>query len=65
MLAVGFIMNLIDFFVTEIVSEPYFEYNKWWVKVKANGYGVVSNHELMFDTKEQCLNVTVGYKFLA
>ena len=58
-------MNLIDFFVTEIVSEPYFEYNKWWIDVRADGYGVVSKHQLMFNTKEQCLNVSVGYKFLA
>jgi hypothetical protein len=58
-------MNFIDFYVTEILSEPRFEYNKWWIDVKANGYGVVSKHELMFETKKQCLKVSVGYKFLA
>ena len=58
-------MNLIDFFVTEIISEPYFEYNKWWIDVIADGYGVVSKYTLMFDTKDECLNVDIGYKFLA
>ena len=57
-------MNLIDFFVTEIVSEPYFKYNKWWIDVRADGYGIVSKHTLMFDTKDECLNIDIGYKFL-
>ena len=58
-------MNLIDFFFTEIISEPYFEYNKLWIDVRADGYGVVSKYTLMFDTKDECLNVDIGYKFLA
>lgn len=58
-------MNLIDFYVTEIISEPKFMYNKWFIDVMANSHGVVSKNQLMFDTKEECLKVNIGYKFLS
>ncbi len=58
-------MNLIDFYVEEIISDPYLEFGKWWIKVKANGYGRVSEMTLMFDTREECLDVKIGYKFLS
>lgn len=58
-------MNLVQLHVTEIISEPYFEFDKWWVKVMAGAYGHASTYELMFETREQCNKVTIGYSFLA
>jgi hypothetical protein len=57
-------MNLIDFYVTEIISEPYFEYNKWWLDVVAITHGVKSKHQLMFNSKQECDKIEVGYKFV-
>jgi hypothetical protein len=56
-------MNLIDLSVTEIISNPYFRYNYWLIDVKAVCYGRESLHSLMFKTKEECLNITIGHKF--
>lgn len=58
-------MNLVDCYVTKVVSEPYQEYGKWWVKVEANAYGRPSKSTLMFDTKEEAIKVDVGHHFLA
>lgn len=58
-------MNVLDFYVTKILSLPYYEYDRWWVKVKANTHGVESTHTLMFDTEEKAASVNVGYKFVA
>lgn len=58
-------MNVIDFYVTKILSLPYCEYDRWWVKVKANSHGVESTHTLMFDTEEKASSISVGYKFVA
>jgi hypothetical protein len=57
-------MNLVECEVTQVISKPYFEYDKWWVKVMAKSYGIVFSSSLMFDTETECLNVSVGYKFL-
>ena len=32
-------MNLVDCYVTEIIDEPYFQYDFWWQKVKYNAHG--------------------------
>jgi hypothetical protein len=58
-------MNVIDFYVTKILSMPYCEYDRWWVKVKAESHGVESEHQLMFDTEEKAASVNIGYKFLS
>lgn len=34
-------MNLIDLYVTEILSEPSFNYGRRWINVKAEAYGIV------------------------
>jgi hypothetical protein len=56
-------MNLIEHQVVDILSKPYEQYGKWWVKVSANSYGVVGENTLMFDTKEQAENIKSGYWF--
>jgi len=56
-------MNLLDAVVTEIISEPYFAYDKWWVKVKYNCYGSISETELMFYKENHAKELKVGYTF--
>ena len=56
-------MNLIDCYVTEVLSKPYQYLHKWWVNVKADCYGRETTSQLMFDWYEEALKVTVGYKF--
>lgn len=56
-------MNLVDAYVTKIIENPYFKYEKWWIKVEYECYGI-SKTELMFTTKEEAEKVCVGYKFL-
>lgn len=58
-------MNLVEHTVTEVLCLPYHIYNRWWVDVKGVGYGAESKHNLMFNTKEEALLVTIGYKFNA
>lgn len=58
------IMNLLDHYVKEIISEPYFKYDKWCIDVMAECYGRWK-HTLMFKTKEECLSVEIDYMFLA
>jgi len=58
-------MNVIEFTVTKILSIPYCEYDRWWIKVKDSSHGVESEHTLMFDTEETASKINVGYMFLA
>lgn len=58
-------MNLINFYVTEIISEPIFMYDKWFIDVMADSHGVISKNTIMFNTKEECLLVCIGYEFLS
>lgn len=63
-------MNLIDCYVTKILSNPFPRYNRfnnttyWIVNVEYNSYGVISNTELLFNTQEDALKVKIGYHFL-
>lgn len=57
-------MNLIDGWVTKVQGEPYYEYNKWWIKVEYVDEGRNGTSTLMFETKEEADNVQPGYKFL-
>ena len=56
-------MNLLTGTVTEVLSEPFIQYNKWWVKVKYNCYGRISETELMFNSIASALKVDVGFEF--
>lgn len=57
-------MNLIDAVVIEVIGEPFFVHQHWFIKVKADSMGGISTHDLMFPTEEECLKVEVGRKIL-
>lgn len=48
-------MNLVDAFVTKVISGPYEEYISW---------GVPGKSRLMFDSREQAQEVQEGFRFL-
>ncbi|CUA63718.1 hypothetical protein IGX65_004798 [Escherichia coli] len=54
-------MNLVDAFAKKVISGPY---GKWWIDVEYISWGVPGKTRLMFDSKEQALEVKEGYKFL-
>lgn len=58
-------MNLLECIVVEITSKPYFKYDKWWVNVNYECYGLNSSMSLMFDTEKECESVKVGHEFLS
>ncbi|EOZ9503398.1 hypothetical protein ACQYG3_004794 [Escherichia coli] len=55
-------MNLVDAFVKKVISGPYEEYGKWWIDVEYISWGVPGKTRLMFESKEQALEVKEGYK---
>ena len=64
-------MNLVDAYVTEVISPPkfndkykYMEKVWWEVDVLYNSYGRISETRLSFKTKEEADKVVVGYHFL-
>lgn len=64
-------MNLVDAYVTKVLSEPEFidtykdEGVVWWqVKVEYDSYGRLSETEMTFKTKAEAEKVEVGYHFL-
>ena len=44
-------MNLIDAWVTKVQEKPYYEYDKWWVKVESVDEGGNGTSTLMFEQK--------------
>lgn len=56
-------MNLLDCFVTKVLSKPYEKYDKWWVRVECECYGNIGEHSIMFNSKENAEEVKVGYVF--
>lgn len=65
----GTIMNYLDGYVEEVLSEPYYDdYGsgifRWWVEVSYVCEGTESTTILMFDTREEAEAVKPGYKFL-
>lgn len=58
-------MNLIDCFVTKVNGEPVQKHGAWFLPVTYDGYGHLSDTELMFSTKEEADKVDVNYEFLA
>jgi hypothetical protein len=65
----GEIVNYLDGYVEEILSEPYYDdYGsgifRWWVKVSYICEGIGAVTILMFDTREEAEAVKPGYKFL-
>lgn len=67
-------MNLINGYVEEVLSEPYYVDNKakygedkfnWWaVDVKYSDIGSGGERTLTFKTKEEAEEIEEGYKFL-
>ena len=58
-------MNCLDFYVTEILAEPYENYGKYWVRVKGTcETNEVYEKTLMFDTLQEALEVKTGDTFL-
>lgn len=58
-------MNQLDAVVTKIISKkPRFQYEKYWVKVEYECYGLHSETYLMFETEQNALDLKVGFKFL-
>ncbi|HFU8482717.1 TPA: hypothetical protein ACH7GJ_005584, partial [Escherichia coli] len=60
----GVKMNLVDAFVTKVISGPYEEYGKWWVDVEYISWGVPGKSRLMFGSREQAQEVQEGFRFL-
>lgn len=58
-------MNYCDCFVTKILSEPYFQYEKWWLDVEYDSEGALGLSSLMRDDKDDFKNVGIGFKFMA
>lgn len=58
-------MNLCDCYVTKIIGEPHYEYNKWWLQVEYACEGVTSETDLMLGTLEEAEAVQIGHHFLA
>lgn len=56
-------MNLLDAHVTKVLSEPYFKYNKWIVKVEYRCYGSTLETVLMFIEEEKAKEVKEGFTF--
>jgi len=58
-------MNSLDAEVIKIISrKPKFEYDKWWVKVEYECYGLHSETYLMFETEKEAIELKIGFKFL-
>lgn len=58
-------MNLIDCYVTKILSEPYRKFGAWLVDAEYEAYGRTSKTQLMFRTEESARAAAVGHHFLA
>lgn len=56
-------MNLVDAVVTKVLSEPYLLFNKYWVDVEYNCYGVISKTNIMCSTEETAKAIKAGYTF--
>lgn len=57
-------MNEIDFVVESVVSDPLYEYGKWWVSVIAESYGRSSVMKIMCNTLDEAKQNDIGYEFL-
>lgn len=56
-------MNKTNCIVTKIIEKPHLEFNKYFMRVEFESYGVISETTLMFDYKDQADKVNIGYKF--
>ena len=57
-------MNLVDGVVTQVKSDPYEMYGKWFLEVEYSSWGTPGTTNLMFDTRREALAVFPGHRFL-
>ena len=58
-------MNKLDAEVIKVISrKPKFEYDKWWMKVEYECYGLHSETYLMFESEQEAIDLKVGFRFL-
>lgn len=58
-------MNLIDCYVTKILSEPYRKFGHWWVSAEYESEGRRGKTKLIFRTEEAARAAKVRHHFLA
>ena len=58
-------MNLVDCYVTEVISKPYRKFGHWWLDVEYSCWGATSKTQMMFKTEEGAAAVVVGHRFLS
>jgi hypothetical protein len=56
-------MNLIDAYVTQVLSDPYEKYGKWFLEVEYTSWGRPGRTKLMLSSKREALAVFPGYRF--
>lgn len=57
-------MNLLDAYVVEITGPVELVYDWFWLPVKYNCEGHISETRLPFKTKEMAESIKIGYEFL-
>lgn len=57
-------MNLLDAIVVKILSQPFCQYDRWWIKVEYDCWGKKGQTNLMFSDIETAKNISTGYKFM-
>lgn len=53
-------MNLLNATVVAILGNPEKKYNAWFVKVRINCYGRISETHVMFKSEEEANNLKLG-----
>lgn len=56
-------MNLLDFMVIEVLSEPYYNNYYWCVDVMADAYGRLSKMTVNVKTEKEAKEIQPGYVF--
>lgn len=56
-------MNLVDYKVIKVLSEPVQKYGMWFVDVEAEGWSEACKTKVMVQTLEEALFVKPGYVF--
>ena len=54
-------MNLLECYVTKVIGEPYFKYDKWWQKVEYICYGLTDVTDIIIEENQV---IEIDYMFL-
>lgn len=57
-------MNLLDHYVTKVMSEPYMAYGRWYLSVEFDCEGVLGECVMAFPSYEDAMAVKVGDCYL-